>query len=609
MVKKTVKEFVNLALEQQMNENYPVAKKIYTELLSHGILDPNIFNLLALTLKSLGEYDEALKNAHEATKMTENKNAYFLNTKGMIEKDLKLFDEAQNTFQKVLNIDSTNSEYLNNAANVFYEQKKYGPAEFLYKSALTKNKKIVVAYENLSQIYMRVKQYEKVDLLLEQAMQHNTVSDIILYTRISALIREERFPLANLYYEKLKSKYSSSKYTIQAKLKILMGTAEKHDVLKYIDNLPINTLAVSAKIIVAYSLQFCMELVRAEKLLTDILQNQKSELNERQIANSMWTFACILLKQGKIPDAWDDFYYRLEWEDFPSEKRDLDVPRISKSNNLSSDRPMMICREQGVGDEMMYAGLIPELQKYQSNLIIETSDRLVSIFSRSFPECLVREIDYDAETHGRATLHDYESFAYFGDIPQLVQFDNQKVLTTPYLRPDPQLADAWRKKFSEIFPETNLKVGFSWRSSNMNKDRIIHYTQLCEWSDLLLNQSVSLINLQYGDIDEDLTSINDLRQKLYLPQIDLMNDFENIAGIMVNCDIVVSPFNAVLMQAGALGTSTYSYLQRGDTYALGADLGKDIIRYPWLQKNQTWIFDGEDERQTVVKKIIKCFEE
>jgi hypothetical protein len=57
--------------------------------------------------------------------------------------------------------------------------------------------------------------------------------------------------------------------------------------------------------------------------------------------------------------------------------------------------------------------------------------------------------------------------------------------------------------------------------------------------------------------------------------IDLMNDFDEVAALMCALDLVVAPFNAVAMLSGALGVPTVAM---GNRYGWG-ELGSG--RMPW----------------------------
>ena len=48
------------------------------------------------------------------------------------------------------------------------------------------------------------------------------------------------------------------------------------------------------------------------------------------------------------------------------------------------------------------------------------------------------------------------------------------------------------------------------------------------------------MSLQYDDITEDLSSIpEEVRQKLYIPEIDLLDDLDNVAAILECADLLI----------------------------------------------------------------------
>ena len=102
MVRKTVNEFIAIALELHQNEQFERALKLYDQIINAGVIDSNVFNLKALCCKSLKKFEIGLSAAESAVKISNRKNAYFLNTYGMLLKDLKRLDEAKLIFNEVV---------------------------------------------------------------------------------------------------------------------------------------------------------------------------------------------------------------------------------------------------------------------------------------------------------------------------------------------------------------------------------------------------------------------------------------------------------------------------------------------------------------------------
>jgi hypothetical protein len=55
---------------------------------------------------------------------------------------------------------------------------------------------------------------------------------------------------------------------------------------------------------------------------------------------------------------------------------------------------LLVWREQGLGDEIMFASMLDELRSIDGKVILECEPRLVEVFQRSFPEFVVRNEKY-----------------------------------------------------------------------------------------------------------------------------------------------------------------------------------------------------------------------
>ncbi len=71
---------------------------------------------------------------------------------------------------------------------------------------------------------------------------------------------------------------------------------------------------------------------------------------------------------------------------------------------LGDQGKMLVWGEQGIGDEIMFSSLIPDLHKACSKLIVKADKRLIPTLRRSFPKDIafcesdtsVSEGDYDS---------------------------------------------------------------------------------------------------------------------------------------------------------------------------------------------------------------------
>ncbi len=112
----------------------------------------------------------------------------------------------------------------------------------------------------------------------------------------------------------------------------------------------------------------------------------------------------------------------------------------------------------------------------------------------------------------------------------------------------------------------------------MTAERRLEYTRLAEWAEIFAVPGVSFFNLQYDECERELADAEHRFGATIhrYDDLDYMNDFEGIAALMANLDLVLAPRNAVAMLAGALGVPTVMIGNRWDWSDLGTDTS------PWF---------------------------
>ena len=96
-----------------------------------------------------------------------------------------------------------------------------------------------------------------------------------------------------------------------------------------------------------------------------------------------WNLGLGNLILGKTEKGWAHFRHRFEWDEFPSHKRTFTKPRLKGFDELNGRR-LMIWRERGIGDELTHLFLLNEFLSKIVDVVVEVSDRLISILRRSF---------------------------------------------------------------------------------------------------------------------------------------------------------------------------------------------------------------------------------
>ncbi|MBP2292723.1 tetratricopeptide repeat protein [Azospirillum rugosum] len=220
-----------------------------------------------------------------------------------------------------------------------------------------------------------------------------------------------------------------------------------------------------------------------------------------------------------------------------------------RGEDLAGKR-LLVWGEQGVGDTILFASLIPEVVGWATAVVVEVDPRMVPLFARSFPMATVRAPADDAG--GCDVQAPVGSLAGWFRTT-LADFPGRPA----WLTPDPALVERWRDRLAALGP--GLRVGIGWRSQVMTEERRAAYTALEAWEPVFALPGLHLVNLQYGDCATELAEAESRfgRAIHRWDDLDLKDDFDGMAALVANLDLVLSPAMSVGELAGALGVPVW----------------------------------------------------
>jgi tetratricopeptide (TPR) repeat protein/ADP-heptose:LPS heptosyltransferase len=261
-------------------------------------------------------------------------------------------------------------------------------------------------------------------------------------------------------------------------------------------------------------------------------------------AQAHWDLAFALLGAGRLAQGWEEYEWR--WRRRGAEPRRHDFE--AWDGDRSRPRRLLVWAEQGVGDEILYAGMVPELAASALAVTLEADRRLAPLFRRSFPGVSVIARD-ELPAAGSA----YDCQAPLGSLarwlrPTLDSFPRH----AGYLLPDPARAAGYRARLLER--GAARVVGIAWRSAN--REFGAHKSlALRQWSAILGVAGTRFVDLQYGDTAAERAAVErDAGVRLeHLPDLDLHDDLDGLAALCAACDLVITVSNVTAHVAGALG--------------------------------------------------------
>ncbi len=239
---------------------------------------------------------------------------------------------------------------------------------------------------------------------------------------------------------------------------------------------------------------------------------------------------------------------------------------------------LLVWREQGLGDEILFFSCLPDLNDIDCEVIVECDQRLVDPLQRSFPRFLIRGECIDPQTMA-SPFSDFDFHIPAGALPAIFR---RKLDNFPESANFIATAPEHRNEFlRRLAPYRDKKlVGICWRSGLMSAMRNRNYTHLADWSRAvdLLRSDVIFVNLQYGDCESEISEFEKANgiEILRWRDINLKDDLDQVMALISCLDAVVTVGTAVVSLAGAVGCKIILIEPYGP-FDLGAPPGK----YPW----------------------------
>lgn len=285
----------------------------------------------------------------------------------------------------------------------------------------------------------------------------------------------------------------------------------------------------------------------------------------------------LLLISKRLKEGWEEYVWRL---DDASTKTTIQQNKIPVWNGESlKGKKIFIFGEQGVGDEVLFTWLFQELIDEADHVGIACEPRLVSLFKNSFPQTTVGRYEHrinrklDIKLLGFPEF-DLENFDYQCPTGSLARhkwtdYSNVKPSSKAILTPDETTVKHWKTKINSL--PHDISIGVSWRSGVRLAKRARGYASLLDWAPILEQKNINIINIQYGECQDELDEFEQQTGiKIHnFEDLDLKNDFEATTAMLKSLDLVMGPGSAPLMQSNMAGVKTWVFTSGKPWWAFG----------------------------------------
>lgn len=210
-----------------------------------------------------------------------------------------------------------------------------------------------------------------------------------------------------------------------------------------------------------------------------------------------------------------------------------------------------IWAEQGIGDQLLFSSLIPELIAAGVPFIYEVDQRLLGAYERAFPG--QRFVALSDPPHAALTQAGRALLA--GSLPGLFRLSRADFARQPrrLLQALPQRVAHYRGRLDDL--GAGLKVAFSWQSNREDRLGPRKSAPLAQFAPLLQLPGVHFVDVQYGDTRAERAELERATgvRLLHFDAVDYFNDLEELLAILEACDVLITTSNVNAHLAGALG--------------------------------------------------------
>lgn len=285
--------------------------------------------------------------------------------------------------------------------------------------------------------------------------------------------------------------------------------------------------------------------------------------------------AHLLLRTHQYAQGWDLLESRWQVPDQKLKPIQTVRPLWTGSASASS---LLLWGEQGIGDQILYASVLPELASLPRNKLVALDKRLIPLFARSMP---------GFEFIDLAAVSDALDFAEqlpLGSLPRLFRPDlaSFELARHPYLKVDSGRSTELRAKIAR---GERLVCGISWVSKrpDLGQFKSLKLEQMLL---PLASSRLHFVDLQYGDTAAERQALQEARgiEVQHLDEVDNFNDIDGLAALIQACDVVITTSNSTAHLAGALGKTTLLLLPSGKGQLwYWAEINGTIPWYPSIQ--------------------------
>jgi tetratricopeptide (TPR) repeat protein len=250
------------------------------------------------------------------------------------------------------------------------------------------------------------------------------------------------------------------------------------------------------------------------------------------------------------------------------------------------DAVVMVTGEQGLGDEIMASGVIPDAARACRKFIFDCDHRAGPLFARSFPNVIVTPTRRAQQVALPIAPTHHKSL--FG-LAQLFRTSNEAFPRRPYLE-----ANLHYRRMFRAFLGEQRTIGIAWSGGFPRTGQVERTAGLSAFLPLLREESdTRFVSLQYKDDAAEVAAFEEKTgvKVMRLPWVTQSQDVDLLTAFIAELDEIIGVHTTALHLSSALGVPTTTLTHRGSGWRYAPD---ELLWYPpttrmWRKdRGQSW---------------------
>jgi len=211
---------------------------------------------------------------------------------------------------------------------------------------------------------------------------------------------------------------------------------------------------------------------------------------------------------------------------------------------------LVVTGEQGIGDEINFAQMIRDAAKDCETVVYDCHPRLAGLFRRSFADFPNVKVYGTRKDVAVPWLADHKPDAHISlaDLGMFYRRTEEAFPRKSYISADPERVLQWRALFDSWKKPV---IGIAWSGGNFVTQSMIRDVGAQAFKPLMDAVDAEWVSLEYRDPTREIEE-SGLPIRWY-ERATMAKDYDETAGLVGACDLVIGIHTSALHLAGAMG--------------------------------------------------------